>query len=238
MKDLYKTGDLKNINGVKKVTNVSELFKNWKTVPNLLSAIRIILVPVFAVLFYKGEVGWAVFMLFLSGASDFFDGKIARRFNQISELGKVLDPLADKLTQITIAIMLYIFFASGEVRELQWFSWIFLLFLGKEAFMVLVSVIMLAIGFRPIAAEIYGKVATFVFYTVMIFIICFGPGVGALSSWWTMPTLLLQVLVVLSAILTFVALFSYVPPTVRGYRELQAQKKNEEKKSDETSSLQ
>ena len=54
------------------------LFKGCLTVPNLLSLIRIILVPVFAVLFYQGHVLWAVFVLFLSGLSDFFDGKIAR----------------------------------------------------------------------------------------------------------------------------------------------------------------
>ena len=76
---------------------MKELFKGCWTVPNLLSVIRILLIPVFAVLFYDGEYLWAVFVLFLSGLSDFLDGKIARRFNQVSALGKVLDPVADKL---------------------------------------------------------------------------------------------------------------------------------------------
>ena len=83
------------------------LFKGCLTVPNLLSLIRILLIPVFALLFYQGQVLWAVFVLFLSGLSDFFDGKIARRFNQISALGKILDPVADKLTQITIACNIF-----------------------------------------------------------------------------------------------------------------------------------
>ena len=87
---------------------VKNLFKGCLTVPNLLSLIRIFLIPAFAVLYYKGHIGWAVLMLALSGISDFLDGKIARRFNQVSELGKILDPVADKLTQITIAVMLYI----------------------------------------------------------------------------------------------------------------------------------
>lgn len=82
------------------------LFTNVWTVPNLLSFIRILIVPVFAVLFLKHELLWAVIMLAISGLSDFFDGKIARRFNQVSELGKLLDPVADKLTQATIAILL------------------------------------------------------------------------------------------------------------------------------------
>ncbi len=93
------------------------LFKGSLTVPNLLSVIRIILVPVFAVLFYKDYLGWAVLALFLSALSDFLDGKIARRFNQVSELGKVLDPVADKITQITIAVMLFVFFRNGSAAS-------------------------------------------------------------------------------------------------------------------------
>ena len=85
----------------------SYLFENVWTIPNLLSFFRILLIPAFAVLFSKGQLVWAVVMLALSGLSDFFDGKIARRFNQVSELGKILDPIADKLTQATIAIMLF-----------------------------------------------------------------------------------------------------------------------------------
>ena len=105
------------------------LFKGCLTVPNLLSLIRIILVPVFAVLFYQGHVLWAVFVLFLSGLSDFFDGKIARRFHQVSALGKVLDPVADKITQITIAVMLFLEFHKSTSGAMRAFSWVFLFFL-------------------------------------------------------------------------------------------------------------
>ena len=183
------------------------LLANWKTVPNLLSALRIIMVPIFIVLFYKEHLGWAVFVLFLSGLSDSLDGKIARRFNQISDLGKILDPLADKLTQISIAVMLFIFFRSSSVTEMVWFSWIFIVFLAKEALMVIISVIMLCLGLRPGAAEIYGKVATFVFYGVMLLIIGFGPEIVAFSEHFTLPTLLMQILVVISALLTIIAFF-------------------------------
>jgi cardiolipin synthase len=200
------------------------LLANWKTVPNLLSALRIIMVPIFIVLFYKEHLGWAVFVLFLSGLSDSLDGKIARRFNQISDLGKILDPLADKLTQISIAVMLFIFFRSSSVTEMVWFSRIFIVFLAKEALMVIISVIMLCLGLRPGAAEIYGKVATFVFYGVMLLIIGFGPEIGAFSEHFTLPTLLMQILVVISALLTIIAFFSYVPDTVRQFRERSAKK--------------
>ena len=135
---------------------VKNLFKGCLTVPNLLSLIRIFLIPAFAVLYYKGHIGWAVLMLALSGISDFLDGKIARRFNQVSELGKILDPVADKLTQITIAVMLYIAFRSCNDQLMVAFSWVFLVFLVKEAVMVIGGAIMIACGIKPGAAEIYG----------------------------------------------------------------------------------
>ena len=113
-----------------------DLFKNWNTIPNWLSFARIIMVPVFAYLFLNDSIPnniiWAVFVLALSGLSDCLDGKIARRFNQISDLGKVLDPVADKLTQITIAVLLYIKFSSSSESLIKTFSWIFLIFIIKE----------------------------------------------------------------------------------------------------------
>ena len=157
---------------------IKNLFKGCLTVPNLLSLIRIILIPIFAVLYYNGHVGWALLMLFLSGVSDFLDGKIARRFNQVSDLGKILDPIADKLTQITIAVMLFIEFHNCQSSVMRAFSWVFLYFLFKEAVMVIGGAVMLAVGLRPGAAEIYGKVATFVFYGVMLVVIAFGPEIG------------------------------------------------------------
>ena len=77
--------------------------------------------------------------------------------------------------------------------------------------MVLGGAYMLAKGLRPSAAEIYGKVATFAFYGVMLLIIAFAPGFGALHALWTMPEWFIMVLVILSAILTLIALLSYLP---------------------------
>lgn len=200
-----------------------DLFKNWNTVPNWLSFARIVMVPIFAWLFLdnsiENNVIWSVFVLFLSGLSDFLDGKIARRFNQISDLGKVLDPVADKLTQMTIAVLLFIKFSGSTEQLIKTFSWIFLVFIIKEFLMVLFGGIMIAIGLRPSASEIYGKVATFVFYIVMIVLFAFAPDVGAFNSLWTIPNALLVVLVTVSAILTIVALISYLPGTYRQFKE-------------------
>ncbi len=204
---------------------MKDLFKNCWTVPNLLSFLRIVIVPVFAVLFLKGEYGWAVFTLVLSGLSDFFDGKIARKFNQISALGKILDPVADKLTQITLAVLLYLSFSNANDENLRAFSWVFLVFIAKEAVMVIGGAIMLAVGLRPGAAEIYGKVATFAFYAVMIFIVAFGPEIGVFRAVFTIPNTLMMILVVISAILTLVAFASYMPGLKKQVSEHFAAKK-------------
>lgn len=207
--------------------NLKALFSGCLTVPNLLSLIRILLIPVFGVLFYNGEALWAVVVLVLSGLTDLFDGKIARRFNQISELGKLLDPVADKLTQITIAVVIFLVLDKSQDPTMQWFKWAFLFFLFKELVMILGGAVMLAIGLRPGAAEIYGKVATFVFYGVMVVVLAFGPEIGALREWFTLPTPVMIVLVIISAALTFVALLSYLPSTFRQFKE--RKHKSEEK---------
>ena len=198
---------------------MKDLFKGCWTIPNLLSLIRVFIVPVFAVFFLKGEYGWAVAMLAISGLSDFFDGKIARRFNQISALGKILDPVADKLTQITLAGLLFLAFNKAQDATLKAFSWVFLVFIVKEAVMVIGGAIMLALGIRPGAAEIYGKVATFAFYAVMIFIVAFGPEIGVFQNIFTIPNTLMIILVVVSAILTLVAFASYMPGTYKQFKE-------------------
>ena len=198
---------------------MKDLFKGCWTIPNLLSVIRILLIPVFAVLFYRQEYGWAILTLVLSGLSDFFDGKIARKFNQISALGKMLDPVADKLTQVTLAILLFVSFNNAQDATLKAFSWVFLVFIVKEIVMVAGGAVMLACGIRPGAAEIYGKVATFAFYAIMILVIAFGPEVGVFRTVFTLPNVLMMILVVISAILTLVAFASYLPGTFRQFKE-------------------
>ena len=160
-----------------------------------------------------------MFVLALSGLSDFLDGKIARRFNQVSDLGKVIDPVADKLTEITIAVLLFITFRSSSVELVKTFSWIFLIFIIKELIMVVFGGIMLLLGLRPSAAVIYGKVATFVFYGVMLLMFAFAPDVGAFRELWTIPDVMLVILVAVSALLTVIAFTSYLPGVYKQFKE-------------------
>ena len=99
------------------------------------------------------------------------------------------------------------------------FSWIFLVFIIKELVMVVFGGIMIAVGLKPSAAEIYGKVATFVFYGVMILLFAFAPDVGAFNSLWTVPDAMLVILVAISALLTVVAFVSYLPGVYRQVKE-------------------
>lgn len=191
------------------------LFENWKTIPNLMSFCRILLIPVFAVLFYKDYTIAAVIVLGISGLSDLFDGKIARKFNQVSNLGKMLDPIADKLTVFAIAIILFIKFYTADNSTLHLFSWVFLLFIVKDLVMLGFGAFMLAKGMRPGAAEIYGKAATVAFYVVMLLIMAIGPEVGAFRAYYTLPDTAMIVLVVIAVIMTFVAFASYIPATYR-----------------------
>lgn len=198
--------------------NVKELFEGCLTIPNLISLIRICLIPVIAVLYYNNYIWWTVFVIFISGLSDAVDGKIARKFNQVSAIGKLLDPVADKLTIFALAIVLYLKFQAAQSEAMQAFAWVFLLFIAKDIIMILGSIVLIALGTRPVAAEIWGKLATFVFYAVMVVIIGFGPEIGAISMYYpqyAIPETVMFVLVVIAVILTFVAFFSYLPGAIK-----------------------
>ena len=200
---------------------MKDLFKGCWTIPNLLSVIRILLIPVFAYLFYNDEKIMAVVVLAISGLTDTMDGQIARKFNQISALGKVLDPVADKLTQITIAVMLFIDFKTASNPIINALGWVFLVFLIKEAVMIVGGLIMLLLNIRPGAAEFWGKAATLVFYVGMVTIIAVGPEVGALNDivGFQLPNAVTGVIVVLCAIMTLAAFASYMPETFRQFKE-------------------
>lgn len=197
--------------------NVKDLFTNWNTIPNWMCFVRIALIPVFSVLFVKESYIAAFIVMIVAALTDVFDGKIARKYNMVSNLGKILDPIADKLSQIAIVVILIVKFWSfdGPLKYLLF------LFIFKELIMVIAGVILLSLGMRPVAAEVWGKVATVVFYTFMITIIAIGPS-GALVGVWfikALPMPVIYVMVVISATLAFVSLFGYAPGFLRQIKE-------------------
>lgn len=197
--------------------NVGELFENWNTIPNWLCFLRIALIPIFSVLFIKEHYIIAFVLMIIAAVTDLLDGKIARKYNMVSNLGKILDPIADKLSQVAIVIILIFKFWSFEGI----LKYLLFLFIAKELIMVIAGAVLLAKGMRPVAAEMWGKVATTVFYIFMIAIIAIGPN-GALVGVWffnALPTPVVYVMVIISVILAFVSLFGYAPGFIRQIKE-------------------
>lgn len=132
----------------------------WKwNVPNALSVVRILLVPVFLVLYLNGLDWWAFGVLVASGLTDALDGFIARRFHQITDCGKLLDPISDKLTQVAVVVALATRFA--EMLPLA------ILCLVKESCQAVGGAIMLKRRGEVRGSKWFGKVSTVVFYTSM-----------------------------------------------------------------------
>lgn len=131
------------------------------TVPNLLSALRLCMVPLFLWI-YLGldEPLWAAGLLVLSGITDTVDGWIARKFHQVSNLGKALDPFADKVTQIAVVTCLSIRFPR---------LWIVSgVLLAKESFALITSLMAIHSSGEIQGADWHGKVTTTLMYITMI----------------------------------------------------------------------
>ena len=133
------------------------------TVPNLITYFRFILVPPFIYFFINEQFLLAGIMIGLSGLSDCFDGFFARKLNQVTSLGKILDPIADKVTLVAVAVCMVIYIPSILP--------IMLVLVGKEFLMLLGGFIMLLRKMTPPPANIFGKIATLVFYFVISLII-------------------------------------------------------------------
>ena len=175
--------------------------KRILTVPNLLSFFRLLLVPAFIVSYMQlGSADtvaiWPIVILALSGITDLFDGMIARKFNQVSDLGKMLDPLADKLTQISVLVCL-------TIRHVEsWAIWVLLvLFLIRECSILIGGLVMLKGKRREVPqAKWFGKLSTFEFYTAMLLLLVFP----------NMPAWSLSGLALLTAALAAFSLIMYV----------------------------
>lgn len=145
--------------------------KGWKkevfTIPNLLSLFRMVLIPVYVTLYLQASDPTEYFLagtiLAVSCITDLFDGKIARKFNMVSTLGKILDPLADKLTQLALTICLSIQYPVMRI--------VLVLFLVKEIFQTFAGIFFLRQGKMLPGALIAGKICTSVFFISLIIMI-------------------------------------------------------------------
>lgn len=150
--------------------------KEWVSIPNIMGYFRILLVPVFVTVFLRADDPRDYIvsgtLVAISYITDILDGFVARRFNQVTELGILIDPLADKITQGMILIMLLV--RNRKLVPLM------VLFGVKEGFMAVMGLVMMGKGKRLMGAEWYGKLSTGVFDCAMI-VVLFGH--GRLPGW-------------------------------------------------------
>ena len=142
------------------------------TIPNILTALRMVLTPVFVTLIYYHRFGWALLVFFIAGITDSFDGLIARRFNQDSQLGRILDPIADKLLLVTAFIIMSLpsMMPTPVPRHLPVPFWVTAAVISRDIFIIVGAwAINLVTGFRGFRPSWPGKAST----VVQTFAVCF-----------------------------------------------------------------
>lgn len=145
--------------------------KDWKkeifTIPNLLSLFRLLLIPVYIVIYLHATMPTHYFIaaaiLAVSCLTDLIDGKIARHFNMISTLGKILDPIADKATQFSLIICLALKY------PVLWY--LVCLFVVKESFQLIAGGVNLHKGKMLKGALISGKICTTILFISLILLV-------------------------------------------------------------------
>jgi len=176
------------------------------TPANQITILRLVFVPLFAILEVGRHYNWALGVLALAALSDIVDGTVARSFHQESELGIALDPIADKVMMAAAFILL----AYGDV--LPW--WVTILVLSRDVAMVLTALLIsLVAGYRPFRPTVLGKVST-IFQIITLF--------TAVSFQVALPLISLNVVhafVLLTAIFTVASGLHYLMVVQQLYAE-------------------
>lgn len=146
------------------------------TIPNLLSFFRLLLIPVFLVLLVGHQYVWALIVLVGSSLTDFVDGYVARHFNQVSRVGQLLDPAADRLFIFSTLIGL------AWTGFIPW--WLAGLIFGREFLLLIIGVILANYGYGPLPVHHLGKMGTFALLTAMPLLVLGAafPAIGAVTD--------------------------------------------------------
>ena len=176
--------------------------KDWKkdicSIPNLLSLLRLILIPVYVTIYLNArnstDYYLAAGILAVSCLTDMIDGKIARHFNMITSLGKVLDPLADKLTQFTLILCL----ALKVENTLLWY--LIGLFVLKESFQLIAGSLRLRKGIMLKGALLSGKICTTILFVSLILMVMMPD----------MPLKAINIITIIDALFLLIAFVHYV----------------------------
>lgn len=169
----------------------------WKwNIPNALSVVRIALIPAFVTLYLLHLDMWAFAVLLVSGLTDAVDGFVARRFNMITDCGKLLDPLSDKLTQVAVVVCL-----TTRYTELLPLT---VLCFVKELAQAIGGILLLRKKVQAQGAKWFGKVSTVLFYATMLVIVLWYDTLVVTAPW------VLYALVGLVALFMLIAFVGYL----------------------------
>ena len=168
-------------------------------VPNILTAIRFLMVPAFAYLLCTEHYVSAVIIFLAGGLTDVLDGYIARKYNLITSLGKIADPMADKLMQLTALVILSLVLKVIPIELL-------LIIILKEIFMGIGALVLYKQDHYVVSANWYGKMATVVFYLAIVMLIFDMP----FSRWIVLGLPFNKFFFILAVMAALFAFFMYV----------------------------
>ena len=172
------------------------------TIPNMLSFFRLCLIPVIMWLYCVEDYYlWAGIVLIVSGITDTVDGFVARHFHMTSDLGKVLDPVADKLTQ---AAMLFCLLTRFPLMILPLGIMVL-----KEFFMGVTGLMVIQKTGKVFGADWHGKVTTWLLYAMMILHV----------FWYNIPAALSRVLIAACVVMMLISLVLYGRHNLKALRE-------------------
>ena len=178
---------------------IAETVKRNVTIPNMLTLLRIAVIVPLAECIWEEKYIQAGILLAVSALSDLFDGMIARKFNQITQLGKILDPIADKLTLIALVICLN--------RVYPYIYPFVTVMLVKEIVMLTGGAVLLVKKIKPPPAQWFGKVSTAVFYISVIVLVALRAFFGITVSWLSTSLFGFSAGCMLFALMNYVSIF-------------------------------
>jgi cardiolipin synthase len=182
------------------------------TLANQLTLLRMLLIPAFVILMLYGHLGWALVVFVTAGLTDAFDGLIARRSGQKTQLGAWLDPMADKLLLVTTFVVLTL---PGLGLSNRLPLWLTILIISRDVVIVLtVMIVNLAIGPRTFRPSIFGKIATGTYIFTAVFAMLF--------NYLGYHSPIVDVAIFASLVITLVSSFHYIRHAARIIDETRA----------------
>ncbi len=141
-----------------------KVYRQFAAFPNLLTLLRLVIIPFVVINVVAGNYGWALGLFVLAGVSDFFDGMLARALEQRTVLGQYLDPVADKMLLSTLFLVLSI------MHKIPW-KYTVLVFSRDISILLVAGVLYITAALRDFRPSIFGKINTTAQVTAVFFVL-------------------------------------------------------------------